>query len=1124
MKSTKKTLLLFTNTCLIALVMNGILHSQEYHWQIPNAKVIATGDLQWDPKPFKYPVTAGEDVRYIDYKNGDDNQDGKTKKTAWKHHPWDTRATGKAQACEGIKLYVFKGGVYYRIIREGPEAFLRADDSGKPGYPVRLTSDPDWGNGEAVIAGSKAIAGVWQKATADDVPERMNPDNIWFIDIEMPRAPQIQVPPSVRQNFKVPGVGRNMTDMILFEVAPNGDIQDLHIASDAGWNMTNRNFAMHHWNQWDGEKDMHDENGEEDIQGYDDALVGLDPDYFDGGTLWSQYGWIIGTPSPYIIKPGDYNPENGILAHRNMAHPTHKGTRYLIENLPQFLDKPGEYYYDEDYRNESGRLFLRLPNDRDPNKSQIEMATAWNSILIHNQQHIEISGLTFRFNGRNGAAIDIAKNSSNIAIKNCTFDHMASDAIYGRVTADEIMTNMIVTDCDFYQINGGTAICFQGHSGDFRPDEKLGVLDDVTILRNRTRNTGIYRHHDSRWSNVPAIVANYCRKAEIAGNIIHTAFGSGIVVQGGKSGKDEQGYDIPLIRILVHHNKIEYTALGANDYGGLSLWQHGPMYSYSNIVGNAVGHWPGGFGGRGSINLSYPIYLDAGFRIFNFNNISWARPYTPDDPYSSDRSAYFNVFGYLNPFINNTVYGSGVALGGTSGNRNDYLGNIFTNITQKFISVNHGGNPSLIGGDDPGTSGIDGATTLAYGHNLFYGDAEAGTVATIKQGAKKNIDAGDFDVLIQQMKDYPLRFAQVGTKVFKQPLSKPLPATVNPDASQADFRPAAASGAIDNGIEYFVPWALYATVAEWHFNENHSNPELILDYHHYPTPLYFDRSMYYKVPVFELELNPATLADYVPSSLESWVNGALKFDGQRYAKISDASMKADVLININGWQSKRKKNMPLHPWIVPEPKGMDDQGNPEFADHQFFKYPGSFRKTPDMDTNNFLVETIFKTSKIHSKGGILGKYDGNTGYKLHITKKGYPAFVVSADGKDYEVKANKPVNNGEWHHVIAEIDRKNGKMTIYMDGKPAGESVCSLKPSVSLSNGADFYVGRDNNGKNYFVGAIDFMRISRGTLADAETDIAELYEWQFNGPVKSDFAGNAPEGKRDIGAIERKKK
>jgi hypothetical protein len=72
---------------------------------------------------------------------------------------------------------------------------------------------------------------------------------------------------------------------------------------------------------------------------------------------------------------------------------------------------------------------------------------------------------------------------------------------------------------------------------------------------------------------------------------------------------------------------------------------------------------------------------------------------------------------------------------------------------------------------------------------------------------------------------------------------------------------------------------------------------------------------------------------------------------------------------------------------------------------------------------------------------------------------------------------------------------------------------------VSLSNTGDFYVGRSALG-NYFAGALDFLRVSRGTLADARTTIGELYEWQFNGPFLRDFFGNDPVGQRDAGAME----
>ena len=52
-------------------------------------------------------------------------------------------------------------------------------------------------------------------------------------------------------------------------------------------------------------------------------------------------------------------------------------------------------------------------------------------------------------------------------------------------------------------------------------------------------------------------------------------------------------------------------------------------------------------------------------------------------------------------------------------------------------------------------------------------------------------------------------------------------------------------------------------------------------------------------------------------------------------------------------------------------------------------------------------------------------------------------------------------------------------------------------------------------------GAIDFMRIARGTLADSKTTIAELYAWEFNGPFLYDFTGRKrPADGGEAGAID----
>jgi hypothetical protein len=60
-----------------------------------------------------------------------------------------------AAVAKGVDTYVFKRGVVYR-------GELVARESGRPGDPIRLTSDPAWGEGEAVIVGSEHVTG-WRR-------------------------------------------------------------------------------------------------------------------------------------------------------------------------------------------------------------------------------------------------------------------------------------------------------------------------------------------------------------------------------------------------------------------------------------------------------------------------------------------------------------------------------------------------------------------------------------------------------------------------------------------------------------------------------------------------------------------------------------------------------------------------------------------------------------------------------------------------------------------------------------------------------------------------------------------------------------------------------------------------
>src|SRR4051812_3351140 len=133
-----------------------------WSWQDSYAEVNPKGDLTWKSHPFVF--EKGGSVRYIDFETGDDANTGETTATAWKHHPWDPNAAGKSAAGNSVDTYVFKRGVSYR-------GHLVVKSAGEPAQPIRLTSDPGWGSGEAVLCGSERVIHWTRGADRKDIPE-----------------------------------------------------------------------------------------------------------------------------------------------------------------------------------------------------------------------------------------------------------------------------------------------------------------------------------------------------------------------------------------------------------------------------------------------------------------------------------------------------------------------------------------------------------------------------------------------------------------------------------------------------------------------------------------------------------------------------------------------------------------------------------------------------------------------------------------------------------------------------------------------------------------------------------------------------------------------------------------
>ncbi len=957
-----------------------------YSWETPQANVLPTGDLQWAPLPFQ--LEKGASVRYIDFENGNDNNDGLTTASAWKRHPWDPAASGIAKTTFGIHTYIFKRGVAYRGV-------LAAKHSGTFGNPVRLTSDPEWGTGEAAIYGSVQVTSGWQKADATTAPNIPNPEMVWFRSISGIDNPTKVVGEVTSEGIKRVRLARTPN----YVNTPSEPMQKWWMftaktKTGSVLNLTDtKNFTWTDVNALKGG----------DVWAIEDAVV--------MATLWKQ-------------KISDYKPTTKtiIVPDQNFGG---KDCKYYVENTPYMLDAPGEYYYDRP----NGRLFIRLEGDKDPNTTTIEVASKATLISISNLSNIEISGLTIgfttydnvRYGQQDGMPTVKIENASNITIKNCKFQFLN-----GAVMANGTGKNLVITDNEMNYMDDFSIL--------------LNGPDEVSILRNKIFENGT--RHLGRWySSIPAI-AGTMSVGEIAGNIVEHTWGSGINLTWGKG--DKATNTVPFIRGLVHHNRVSHSLQGVNDYGGIESWLGGPVYTYNNISEDAQG-WHYNWGTQ-VVSIGYPFYFDGSFKQYVFNNI------VKGTGWNKTSAAYMQVLGFYNMYVHNVAYNVGSLTGSGDGNlapdgQNYYLANVGDSTKLAF---DH-------------TTRVSGIPFESFYNNFFSGKLFEGTFVTNSPNTRLKFT---FSPFVDKLNSYTPDLGQVGFEASKRVFAR---------AKSGDFRPTQSSELIDRGVKFFAPFPLSSVVGEWHFLKHQADTSLIKGENFYFTSEFTDREKFNNFPKNHLKAYGLAAGSFVKGNLEDFTEGALVFDGQQ----TYCSLKNDVT-------SKTICN------------------------------------NVDMTTNSFILETYFKT--VASQTGALISKSGITGYgyQMDVDDSGKARLNFLNNGGVIFSQSGSVVNDGNWHHVLAEVDRTTSSVKIYVDGVLTNGSTSGAMPAtgVSLTNAADFVIGKNNSG-NFFDGTIDFVRVSKGTLADAKTTIEELYKWEFDGPFLRDFAGNEPVGKRDAGALEK---
>jgi hypothetical protein len=1041
-----RSTLLLGASCLIASAGDA---TARWSWQEPQSKVLPTGDLAWAPHPFQF--KAGSSIRYIAFDSGSDSNDGLSKQTPWQHHPWDPNATSQAKACKGAHTYVFKQGVVYR-------GELNATESGTQAALIILTRDPSWGTGPAIICGSEVVSGWKPGADNPLIPE---PEKVWCVDLDW-------APRNVWMESK------------------EGAVTRIPLARTPNWHITDPDDIKSEWWTWKNPDKPFDNyatiNGQRRHLAFDKDQINTNKpqDYYEGAIVWTTKGWVMGNPFPARVLAVDR--ENGSLTFAGQwgGEPSYKiirGCQYYLEDKPQYLDSPGEFWFDK--KGNGGRLYIRLPGDQDPNTAHVEVARRIHMVDSRGMSHVHVRGLTFRFANVywnivaspywvshesldvQPGCVRLLGSGTNIEVSHCIFEHVHKGVRLKAMDREDAIDQVVVADNVFSDLDsGGVELADSTTYGDVAPP--MGRLYDVRVLRNKFDRIGL---RPDLFSQGTALEIEYAQTAEVAGNMFERISAQGVDVHGAKA--SGAATDRPFTRILIHHNKAVDTLINVDDFGGIETWQGGPAYVYDNLSGNPGGYrsWDHALNPNSENRFGHAYYLDGAFKNYYFNNIAWGKSKGPAGKLANT-AAIQEIISYQNTFFNNTIFNfvTGSRRQEPQAGRVKFLGNIWQGIGLRVFrdadparTVQAGNEAEA--GPHRDQYAID---TDAYARNVFYDVGDSFGVFEPSGRWHQTLQA--FHDALES--NHPLA-VEVGIMTEQSPLR---------DAAAHDFRPSANSAARGRGARAFVPWSLYETVAEWNFYPIPGDPTRILDEHWCMSPYYTGRDDYYKLPTYPLKGVNITLKDYQDGPLENWTTGALHFNGDnQYAVLKNEDICRSVTLDARGRNESLKRTV-----------------------------SGADLSNPQIHTSNFLIEACFKTAAGQTDAVLIQKMD-DAGYVLGVNKEGGATLAATSGGATSWLASRSAVNDGQWHHVIAEADRKAGTFTIYIDGKrDAGGP--GLGANASLANDADLYVGGAPNG-HYLNGAIDFMRIARGTLADSKTTIEELYAWEFKGPFLFDFTG-----------------
>jgi len=864
-------------------------------------------------------------------------------------------------------------------------------------------------------------------------------------------VPELPTPPLA---FPAAGEGRLLMAELPAGVVPHrvyggGDHGSYRAACEPDWEIAD----PYHWDAEWWHFDSAERVGTFLIQASDERFVGTRADWL-GATLWTVLTngeFSIDGPAGTPIFAFDRGKQQVTFQVQHPKRYPRAGTPYYLTGLPRFLDRVDEWYARD------GRIWLRVADGVDPASVAVEAGARNVVVEVRDHDHIEFAGLTFRhantpdpqrslydrgphtpWLGEEMGTVRVRGDVTGITLRHCVFRETPLAIAAFPLADGQRIDEILIRDSEFVDCGDGGVDVNNGHVWKRGP---LGSVGRVRVLRNRFARIGLSRTLVRQ--HMRAIGLKGPESTHIAGNVIEHTAGPGIDVWHGRpgSGSDHQlakAAPVPLVRGLIHHNRVADSLLRIADYGGIESWGGGPVYVFGNISNRPVGYLPT----KGWYHKNNAYYFDHQYKGYFFNNLGWSSDYERAWDGRLSGTFFKQAHGFLCYAFHNTCDNfRQFANAGISQQhaRNRFLAKLVLRPMNNVFS--HSGKGTIEW------------STSAYGHHLIAGEPQE-----ILGRYPDDQTDHDLDRFRAKLDEEQAMITGVGELVAEMPVQ---------DVASHRLVPTPGSPAIDGGVQVFVPWGLAATVAEWHFHAHPADPALVVGESFWQSERHVaarGKDGYDRQPRGDLRLTATTLGDYVNGPLEDWTAGALVLDGERQG-------------------------------VATAP-----------ADHPATDL--------DMVANNFLIEAMLRVSE--PGGAVASKLGGGSGYALRIDDDGHLVLdLLGGGGAAVALRSSAAVADDRWRHVVAEIDRSAGTARLYLDGELAAETGLDALGDAPLGNRAAFTVGAG------VVGALDFLRVARGSLADARTDIGELYAWQFAGPHLHDFAGNPVSGEaRDIGALE----